>query len=91
MDIQNRKTPENEAIIRNICQANKRMILQIAINRIRWLHDDKAQEERRKNGKTRGTVIISFPTQALQHEAIRKGVVMRHKYTMPDCTRRDSK
>lgn len=76
LDIQNRKSPENEAIIRSICQANKRMMPQIAINRIRWLHNDKAQEERRKNGKTRGTVIISFPTQALQHEAIRKGVVI---------------
>jgi hypothetical protein len=46
-----------------------RMMPHIAINRTRWLHNDKAQEERRKNGKTREAVIISFPTQAVQYEA----------------------
>jgi hypothetical protein len=74
--IRNRKDPENEETIKAICRANKRMIPNMAINRIRWMHDDKTQEERKKNGKTRGTVLISFSTQALQHEAVRKGIVI---------------
>jgi hypothetical protein len=74
--IKNRRDPENENTIREICRANKRMIPSLAINRVRWLHDDKTQEERRRNGKTRGTVIMSLPTQELQHEVIRKGIVI---------------
>jgi hypothetical protein len=76
MDIQNRKSPENEAIIRNICQANKRIIPQIEIQ----VAAQRQLKRKKKGGKTarlgRGTVIISFPTQALQHEAIRKGVIV---------------
>ena len=60
--IENKKDPENEEIIRVIYQANKRMIPNMAISRIRWLHNDKTQKE---SGKTRGTVIINSPTQAL--------------------------
>ena len=38
----------------------RQMIPNMAIHRIRWLHDDKTQEERKKSGKTGGTVIINF-------------------------------
>jgi hypothetical protein len=74
--IKNRRDPENENTIREICWANKRVMPSLAINRIRWLHDDKTQEARRKNGKTRGTVIMSLPTQELQYEVVRKGIVI---------------
>jgi hypothetical protein len=33
---------------------------------IRWLHDLKEQERRRAAGKTRGSLIIGFPTQDMQ-------------------------
>ena len=56
--------------------ANRCIIPGIMITKVRWLHDDKMQAERITSGKTRGTVIISLPTQAMQHEVVRKGIVI---------------
>jgi hypothetical protein len=74
--IKHGKVVDNEEIIKAICAATRRTIPGININRIRWLHDAKGHEDRLKIGKKRGTVIMSLPTQALQYEAIRKGVVI---------------
>ena len=44
LGIQNRKSTENDDIIRDIQDVhltNKRIIPNLAINKIRWLHDDK--------------------------------------------------
>jgi hypothetical protein len=71
--IKNRRDPENENTIREICWANKRVMPSLAINRIRWLHDDKPQ----KSEKTRGTVIMSLPTQELQYEVVAQGYCNR--------------
>ena len=74
--IKHGKAVENDEVAKAICAETKRIIPSIVINRIRWLHDAKGHQDRIQAGKTRGTAIISFPTQALQHEAIRKGIVI---------------
>src|SRR2546430_244589 len=76
LEITNKKSATNDAVIKEICLANKCVIPSIAVSKIRWLHDDKMQAERIRNGKTRGTVIISLPTQAIQHEVVRRGIVI---------------
>ena len=70
------KGADNTELIRNICNATKKTIPTITINKIRWLLDDKARSERMQNGKTRSTAVISLPTQALQHEVVRRGIVI---------------
>ncbi|KAI0994330.1 hypothetical protein K3495_g13852 [Podosphaera aphanis] len=46
------------------------------INRIRWLHDGKEISKAKSSGKTRGTLIVSLPTEALQKEVVRNGIVI---------------
>ena len=55
------KGQENKEVIRNICQANKRMIHHMAINGVRWLHHDEMREER-KNNANQGSSDGRFPT-----------------------------
>jgi hypothetical protein len=74
--IKHGKAIENDEVAKEVSAASKRLIPGITINRIRWLHDAKGHEIRLMAKKTRGTVIVSFPTQAMQHEAIRKGLVI---------------
>ncbi len=74
--IKHGKAVDNEEVIKDICAATKRIIPGITINRIRWMHDAKGHEDRLKAGKKRGTAIVSLPTQALQLEATRKGLVI---------------
>ena len=63
-------------MIKEICTATKKIIPGININRIRWIHDKKGYEARLKDGRKRGTVIASLPTQAMQLEVTRKGLVI---------------
>ena len=70
------KSVENETIIKEICAATKKIVPLISINRISWLHDDKSQEARRRSGKTTGTIVVSLPNQAVQHEVVRHGLVI---------------
>jgi hypothetical protein len=74
--IKHGKTVENDEIIKEICSATKRIIPDMAINRLRWLHDKKGHQERLNLGRKRGTIIISLLTQALQTEVTRKGLVI---------------
>src|SRR5437016_5337715 len=76
LGIKDGKGANNNEMIREICNATKKIIPGIAINRIRWLAGDKARADRMRNGKTRSTVIVSLPTQALQHEVVKRGVVI---------------
>ena len=70
------KAADNTELIKAICTASKRMLPDLAINRIRWLHNPKQHEKRLEAGKQRGTLIISCPTQEIQHKAIRSGIVV---------------
>ena len=75
------KTADNSSLVQDICAAMKRLIPEMAINKIGWLHDTKAQTTRSQRAeqradKTRGTLIISLPTQALQYQAVQKGVIL---------------
>jgi len=66
----------NTALLQGICTASKAIIPTLTINKFRWLHAPKQHELRLQAGKTRGTIVISLPTQALQHEVIQKGLVI---------------
>jgi hypothetical protein len=74
--IKDGKGDGNADLIKEICHGTRKTVPGIMINRVRWLLDDSARAERIRNGKTRSTVIISLPTQALQHEVTKRGVVI---------------
>ena len=46
------------------------------ISRIRWLHDGKEHQRSKKNGRTRGSIVVSLPSEAMQTEVVRNGLVM---------------
>ncbi|KAI0995868.1 hypothetical protein K3495_g12312 [Podosphaera aphanis] len=73
--VQGGKNADNKAIIKEIIQASKR-IARLEINRIRWLHDGKEISKAKSSGKTRGTLIVSLPTEALQKEVVRNVIVI---------------
>jgi hypothetical protein len=74
-DVASGKDANNQGLIQSIIGTSKH-IAGLAINKVRWLHAPKAHAARQEAGKTRGTLIISLPTQALQHEAVQKGLVI---------------
>ena len=63
------------SIIREI----RKTIPGLIIEWIRWLHDPEAQAKQihpDEKVKKRGSLIINLPTQALQHQMVRHGVVI---------------
>lgn len=70
------KNANNDKIIHDIQEATKIWIPRIIDTRIRWLYDEKEHQWSRKNGHTRGSVILSLPTETLQHEVVRHGIVI---------------
>jgi hypothetical protein len=74
------KAADNTELIKAIVSASKRTVPDLAINRIGWLHSPKQHKKRLDAGKQRGTLIISCPTQEIQHQAIRNGVVIDSQF-----------
>ncbi|KAI1007232.1 hypothetical protein K3495_g991 [Podosphaera aphanis] len=74
--IQRGRTGDNRRIIYEIEEATKTQIPGIKITRLRWLHDGKEHQWSGTNGHTRGSVIMRLPTEALQREVVRKGIVI---------------
>ena len=74
--IESGKDANNTILMQGMCTASKAIIPTLSINKIRWLHAPKQHEVRLQMGKTRGTIVVSLPTQALQHEVIQKGLVV---------------
>ena len=72
----NKKSAANDVVVKEMGTANKCIMPSIMIVKVQRLHDDKMQVEHIKSGKTRGTVIISLPNQAMQHEVVQKGIVI---------------
>lgn len=71
----NSKSSTNEGTIRSICEGMRRLIPSFAVTKMRWLHDpDKLKA--RKPSQKRGTLILGLPTQEMQHQAVRKGVII---------------
>jgi hypothetical protein len=70
------KTADNQALIQELIKENKRRIPTLAINKIQWLPTPKTLEKRIAQGKKRSTLIISAPTQAIQHELVNKGLIL---------------
>ena len=68
---------DNSSIIQEICEGTKRTVPRIAINHIRWLHNPEAQAKHYQTiVKTKGTLIISLPTQALQLKTVKSGIII---------------
>lgn len=74
--IQGGKNGNNSGLIQEMIGATKARIPGMRINRIKWLHDGKEHKWAQKNGHTRGTIILSLPTEDLQREVIKKGIVL---------------
>lgn len=74
--IQGGKNACNNSLISSIVQATRVRIPGLQINRIRWLHNGKEHNWAKKNGHTRGSIIICLPTEELQKEVVRHGLVL---------------
>lgn len=75
------RSADNAKLIQIISFVSRSILPAMAINKIKWIHDEKGHETRLKEGKSRGTLVMSFPTQAIQHEVIRKGLVIESQHS----------
>lgn len=70
---------KNAQLAAAICTASKSIAPGLQITRIRWLHkqeDISMQDACEKHTKTRGSLLIGFPTQEMQRRAIQGGLVI---------------
>lgn len=71
--IKNRKCEENEEWIKKVQRRNPGLI----IERVSWLYSDKNLHRRRTEGKqTKGSIILSMATEAMQHQVVRQGLLV---------------
>jgi hypothetical protein len=77
LHIEGGKAADNSALRRDIATATGKIVPGVMVTRIRWLHNAKEREKRRKAGKNRGTIIVCLPTEAMQWEVVKKGIVIR--------------
>ena len=70
------KNADNAGLAEAICTGSRGLTPGLQITRIRWLHNQKEEERKRAAGKTRGSLVIGFPTQDMQRRAIRGGLVI---------------
>jgi len=80
LQVSHGKAADNTELIKAICASSKRMLPGLAINRIGWLHSPKQHKQRLEAGKQRGTLIISCPTQEIQHQTIRSGITIESQF-----------
>ncbi len=82
--VESGRNADNSELINSICEATKRLAPGVAISRIRWLHNPEELAKRQHNTggtqkppvKTRGTLIVGVPTQAIQQRVIKSGMVI---------------
>ena len=74
--IEGGKNANNDELIKSIIKATKVRIPGLQINRISWLHDGKEKVHSKKAGHSRGTVIMSLPSEELQTDVVRNGKVL---------------
>ena len=60
----------NYVIIREIETVKGVRILGLSISRIRKLHDGKEVQRSKKNGRNRGSIVVSLPPKAIQTETV---------------------
>ena len=75
------KGADNARLARAICDASRSMSPGLQITWIRWLHSQaqhtlRSQDAGEKQAKTRGSLLVGFPTQEMQRRAIRGGLVV---------------
>ena len=69
------KNPNNGDSRNQIVTETKVRMPKLKINRVRWLFDGKQHRWMGRNGHTQGSILASLPTEALQCEVIRNGIV----------------
>lgn len=74
--IEGGKNANNNGLITKIIEGSIIRIPGLQINRIRWLHDGREVTNSQTNGHKRGSIIVSLPTEALQAEVVRNGLVL---------------
>ena len=72
---------DNARLARAICDASRSMSPGLQITWIRWLHSQtqhapRTQDADSKPAKTRGSLLVGFPTQEMQRRAIRGGLII---------------
>jgi hypothetical protein len=76
LQIASGKDADNTLVIRNLIKSTKKTIPDLAIDHVRWLHAPDSQPNRGGIAKTRGSLIVTLPTQALQTQAVRNGLII---------------
>jgi hypothetical protein len=77
LHIEGGRAADNLPLRRDVATATGKIVPGVMVTRIRWLHDTKERENRRRGGKTRGTVIVCLATEAMRREVVKKGIVIR--------------
>lgn len=71
------KNADNNMLAQSICDGSRTLVPGLQITRINWLHSPKDHARRLSEGKTRGSLIVGFPTQNMQRRAIQGGLVVQ--------------
>jgi hypothetical protein len=75
--IKNRKCEENNKWMKKVQRRNPGLV----IERVAWLYTDKDLNRRRAEGKqTKGSIVMSLATEAMQHQVVRQGLLVRAKW-----------
>lgn len=74
--IEGGKYANNTTLIREMESSTAVRIPGLKINKIRWMHDGKEIERAKTNGRTRGSIVLSLPTEVLQKQVVRHGIVI---------------
>jgi hypothetical protein len=68
---------DNSLLATAICRESQSLAPGLQVTRIKWLHDASKAKRNLDAGKTRGSLIIGFPTQEMQRRAIQGGLVVQ--------------
>jgi hypothetical protein len=70
------KHEDNTQLAEAICEASRSVAPAIHIARIEWLYPLAQVQRMREAGKSRGTLIVGFPTESMRRSAIQGGLVI---------------
>lgn len=67
---------DNSLLANAICEGSRGLAAGLQVTRVKWLYDQHQLERLRKAGKTRGSLLVGFPTQDMRRKAILSGLVV---------------
>jgi hypothetical protein len=76
LEIQTGQTTDNKALLQQLNQQTRKLIPGFHATKIRWLLDARTRAERKEKGQRASSVVLTVTTQAHQHAAVRKGVIL---------------